>query len=111
MKDLGIRTGSAAAAVPVTVTRDTVYVRTDITDISTDEQPNIYQYHEYQYTPEEYQAAVLVQSAVDQATSGHNSTVLEALADASMEQATIEGNTMAIMEALADMSADSTTTE
>ena len=49
MKDMGIRTGSTAWAVPVIVTNDTVYVHTDIEQVT-----DCYKYHEFQYTPKEY---------------------------------------------------------
>ena len=58
MKDLGIRQGSAAFAVPVVVKPDAVYVHTDIEQIEPpegEEQTSpVYQYHEYVYDPEEY---------------------------------------------------------
>ena len=58
MKDLGIRQGSAAFAVPVVGKSDAVYVHTDIEQIEppAGEEPTspVYQYHEYVYDPEEY---------------------------------------------------------
>ena len=57
MKDMGIRTGSKAWAVPVIVTPDTVYVHTDITEIKNTDNNSaseLYQYHEVQYDVQEY---------------------------------------------------------
>lgn len=57
MKDMGIRLGSKAWAVPVVVTPDTVYVHTDIVEVSsTDDSTTsvLYQYHEIQYGIQEY---------------------------------------------------------
>ena len=57
MKDMGFRTGSTAWAVPVIVTNDTVYVHTDIeqvTKVNGEQVTDCYKYHEYQYTSKEY---------------------------------------------------------
>ena len=57
MKDMGIRTGSTAWAVPVIVTNDTVYVHKDIeqvTEVNGEQVTDCYKYHEYQYTSKEY---------------------------------------------------------
>lgn len=57
MRDLGIRQGSAAFAVPVIVMPDAVYVHTDIEKVEPQEEmeaKDTYQYHEYVYSPEEY---------------------------------------------------------
>lgn len=58
MKDNGIVQGSAAFAVPVVVKPDAVYVHTDIQKVEPQEEmdqgSDVYQYHEYVYTPEEY---------------------------------------------------------
>ena len=57
MKDMGFRTGSTAWAVPVIVTNDTVYVHTDIeqvTEMNGEPVTDCYKYHEYQYTSKEY---------------------------------------------------------
>lgn len=58
MKDLGIRQGSAAFAVPVVVMPDAVYVHTDIVKVEPQEgmenAGETYQYHECVYTPDEY---------------------------------------------------------
>lgn len=58
MKDLGIRQGSAAFAVPVVVMPDAVYVHEDIQKVEPQEgmenAGDTYQYHEYVYTPDEY---------------------------------------------------------
>lgn len=58
MKDLGIRQGSAAFALPVVVMPDAVYVHEDIVKV---EPPDgmesigeVYQYHERIYEPDEY---------------------------------------------------------
>lgn len=60
MKDLGIRQGSGAFAVPVVVLPDAVYVHTDIQKVEPQEEMGmetsgeVYQYHEYVYEPDEY---------------------------------------------------------
>ena len=57
MKDMGIRTGSTAWAVPVIVTNDTVYVHTDIeqvTEMNGEPVSNLFKYHEIQYDSKEY---------------------------------------------------------
>lgn len=58
MKDMGIIQGSAAQAVPLIVGKDRVYVHTDITPVTQDNQGNpvegSFQYHEIQYEKDEY---------------------------------------------------------
>lgn len=58
MKDLGIRQGSAAFAVPVVVMPDAVYVHKDIVKVEPPEEMEsigeVYQYHELIYEPDEY---------------------------------------------------------
>lgn len=58
MKDLGIRTGSTAMAQPVVIGTDTVYEHKDIVQVTEDAEgnpvDNLWQYHEYQYTHEEW---------------------------------------------------------
>lgn len=58
MKDLGIRQGSGAFAVPLVVMPDAVYVHTDIQKVEPQEgmetSGEVYQYHEYIYEPNEY---------------------------------------------------------
>lgn len=57
MKDMGIRTGSTAWAVPVIVTNDTVYVHTDIeqvTEVNGAQVTDCWRYHEIQYDSKEY---------------------------------------------------------
>ena len=57
MKDMGIRTGSTAWAVPVIVTNDTVYVHTDIeqvTEMNGEPVTDCWRYHEIQYDSKEY---------------------------------------------------------
>jgi len=58
MKDLGIRQGSEAFAVPVVVMPDAVYVHTDIQEVEPQEgmegSGKVYQYHEVVYEPDEY---------------------------------------------------------
>ena len=58
MKDLGIRQGSGAFAVPLVVMPDAVYVHTDIQKVEPPEgmetSGEVYQYHEYIYEPDEY---------------------------------------------------------
>ena len=54
MKDMGIRTGSPAMAVPVIIGTDTVYEHLDIKEITNDDGSVVYEYHEIQYTHEEW---------------------------------------------------------
>ena len=57
MKDMGIRTGSTAWAVPVIVTNDAVYVHTDIeqvTEVNGEPVTDCWRYHEIQYDSKEY---------------------------------------------------------
>ncbi len=58
MKDLGIRQGSAAFAVPVVVMPDAVYVHKDIQKVEPQEgmenAGDVYQYHELVYETDEY---------------------------------------------------------
>lgn len=58
MKNLGIRQGSGAFAVPLVVMPDAVYVHTDIQKVEPPEgmeaSGEVYQYHEYIYEPDEY---------------------------------------------------------
>ena len=52
MEDMGIVQGHKAQAQPLVVGLDTVYVHTDIRLI--DEARELYEYHEVQYTHQEY---------------------------------------------------------
>lgn len=52
MKDMGVVQGHKSQAVPLIVSVDTVYVHTDIKLI--DEEYEIYEYKEVQYTLQEY---------------------------------------------------------
>lgn len=58
MRDMGIRQGSSVQAIPLTVGKDTVYVRNDITPIIKDNEGNsiqdLFSYHEIQYDKDEY---------------------------------------------------------
>lgn len=58
MKDMGIIQGSGVQAVPLIVGKDTVYVHTDITQVTEDAEGNpvddLYQYNEVQYDKDEY---------------------------------------------------------
>ena len=58
MLDIGIVYGSEEQAKPVVVGKDTVYVHTDITEVTnTDERGNtttVYQYNEVQYDKDDY---------------------------------------------------------
>ena len=58
MKDMGIIRGSGVQAVPLIVGKDTVYVHTDITQVTEDAEGNpvddLYQYNEVQYDKDEY---------------------------------------------------------
>ena len=57
MIDMGIRQGSSAWAIPVIVTDDTVYVHTDIeqvTEVNGEPVTDCWWYHEIQYNSKEY---------------------------------------------------------
>ena len=54
MKDIGIVHGSKTQAVEVIVTKDVVYEHTDIEQVETEDGSELYQYHEYQWTPDEW---------------------------------------------------------
>lgn len=58
MKDIGMVRGSKAQAVPLIVGKDTVYVHTDIQEVEVDNgngtKRSEWQYHEVQYTKDEY---------------------------------------------------------
>ncbi len=54
MKDMGIRYGSASQAIEVIVTDTKVYEHTDIEQVETEDGSEVYQYHEYQWTPAEW---------------------------------------------------------
>ena len=56
MIDVGIVTGSEAMAKSLIVGKDTVYVHTDIEEVSNPDSPNgvLYKYHEIQYLKDEY---------------------------------------------------------
>lgn len=55
MKDIGIVQGSASQAVPLFVGKDTVYEHTNIRKVMSDEGSlDLYEYHEVQYTKDEY---------------------------------------------------------
>jgi len=57
-KDVGVIQGSATQAVPLVIGSTTVYVHTDITQITEDKEgnpvDNLYSYHEIQYEKDEY---------------------------------------------------------
>lgn len=58
MKDMGLVQGSQAQAAELIVGVDTVYVHTDINKVETDSEGNavegLFQYHEVQYSKDEY---------------------------------------------------------
>lgn len=54
MKDNGIVYGSKAQAIPIVVGKNTVYEHSDIRQIVNEFGDRIYQYHEKQYTKEEW---------------------------------------------------------
>lgn len=89
MKDLGIRQGSAAFAVPVVVMPDAVYVHKDIQKVEPQEgmenAGDVYQYHEFVYEPDEY----------IQLIGNENSTLKEQLAGVSDE---LTSTQMALVE-------------
>ena len=71
MADLTLHYGCGVWAVPLTITEDTVYVHTDIeqvleVDKVTGEIPeDLWQYHEVQYTLEEYEELMKTSKAGD----------------------------------------------
>ena len=54
MIDVGIVQGSKEQAVGLVVGTDTVYVHSDIEPVETEDGSEVYQYHEVQYTKDEY---------------------------------------------------------
>lgn len=60
MRDIGITQGSASQAQPLIIGKDTVYVHTDINpvmdavDMDGNKIEGLYEYHEVQYTKDEY---------------------------------------------------------
>ena len=54
MRDMGIVQGSAAMAKPLIIGKDTVYVHTDIQEITDSDGNTLYQYHEVQYDKDEF---------------------------------------------------------
>lgn len=58
MKDVGIVQGNSETAIPLIVGKTTVYEHTDIEKLEKDKDgnpvDNLYQYHEYQYSLQEY---------------------------------------------------------
>ena len=92
--------------------RTKVYLTKNVEEIEREfidgEKAKMYSYDEATLTKEEYETYVNVSEAVQLATAENDNAVLEALADTSTEQATLESNQMAIMEALADMSTSTT---
>lgn len=58
MKDCGVIQGSSKQAQPLIVGKDTVYIHTNITQITEDSEGNpisdLYSYNEVQYTKDEY---------------------------------------------------------
>jgi hypothetical protein len=54
MMDMGIVQGSAAMAKPLVIGKDTVYVHTDIQEITDSDGNTLYQYHEVQYDKDEF---------------------------------------------------------
>jgi hypothetical protein len=60
MKDMGIVYGSAAMAKPIVVSKDTIYIHTNINAVEGEE--GLYSYSEAQYGVEEYVRATLVEN-------------------------------------------------
>lgn len=54
MKDMGICHGSKAQAVEVIVGKDIVYEHKNIQQMETEDGSEVYEYHEYQWTPSEW---------------------------------------------------------
>lgn len=79
MKDIGIVQGSAEQALPLVINKNVVYVHTDIKQLEiTDEEMKdavVYEYHEYQYSIDEY-----LQMAKEQSDS-QNAEIMLAIAE------------------------------
>lgn len=79
MKDIGIVQGSAEQALPLVINKDVVYVHTDIKqlEITDEEMKNavVYEYHEFQYSIDEY-----LQMAKEQSDS-QNAEIMLAIAE------------------------------
>lgn len=71
MKDIGIVQGSKEQALPLVINKNVVYVHTDIKQLEiTDEEMKdavVYEYHEYQYSIDEYLQMVKQQSDLQNA--------------------------------------------
>lgn len=78
MKNIGIVRGSSEQAKELVIGKDTVYVHTDITPITTDARGNevkdLFEYHEIQYDKDEYIELLAKQNA--ELTSGLTDTQL-----------------------------------
>lgn len=79
MIDKGIVQGSETQAKPLVVGLDTVYVHTDIRQITTEDGSVLYEYHEVQYTKDEYITMMAEQLVVMQ-------TNIEALKESQINQ-------------------------
>jgi len=79
MKDIGIVQGSAEQALPFVINKNVVYVHTDIKKLEiTDEEMKdavVYEYHEFQYSIDEY-----LQMAKEQSDS-QNAEIMLAIAE------------------------------
>lgn len=79
MKDIGIVQGSAEQALPLVINKNVVYVHTDIKQLEiTDEEMKdavVYEYHETQYSIDEY-----LQMAKEQSDS-QNAEIMLAIAE------------------------------
>lgn len=79
MKDIGIVQGSKEQALPLVINKNVVYVHTDIKQLEiTDEEMKdavVYEYHEYQYSIDEY-----LQMAKEQSDS-QNAEIMLAIAE------------------------------
>jgi hypothetical protein len=64
MRDFGIVHGSAAQAVPLIISVDTVYVHTDIEEVEDEFGGTMWRYHEVQYDKDEY-ILMLAERAAD----------------------------------------------
>ena len=79
MKDIGIVQGSVEQALPLAINKNVVYVHTDIKQLEiTDEEMKdavVYEYHEFQYSIDEY-----LQMAKEQSDS-QNAEIMLAIAE------------------------------
>lgn len=62
MKDVGIVHGSKVQAVPIIINGDIVYIHKNIKKLESEDGADIYEYHEYQYSRDEYLSVMTQQN-------------------------------------------------